>query len=182
MTIILLVTCLRVNINTMPKNHGSNPENCFEHFPLWLIVMWFGTKDMITTRTPSTIPLQEDITFNAHLESIVIVTSNVFTFVRLMKQADIPTQLPFSTLSLEQSYWWIGATVDFFLVMAKPGEDAIGGYSLFLFSFFVFLFLASAIAFSNIGVSNHRNSPFSFGFIEVMLILTSPDLFSTILR
>jgi hypothetical protein len=59
---------------------------------------------MITTRTPSTIPLQEEITFNAHLGSIFIITGNVLTFVRLMVQADIPTQLPFSTLSPEQSY------------------------------------------------------------------------------
>ena len=32
------------------------------------------------------------------------------------------------------------------------------------------------------GVSSHLNSPFSLGFIEVMLILAIPDLFNMMLR
>ncbi|MGH9974552.1 MAG: hypothetical protein ACRD8Z_01775 [Nitrososphaeraceae archaeon] len=66
--------------------------------------MRLGAKDMITTRTSSTLPLQEDITFDTSLGSVFIITSNVSTFSRLIEPTFVSAQLPISALSLEQSY------------------------------------------------------------------------------
>jgi hypothetical protein len=65
--------------------------------------MRLGAKDMITARTSSTLPLQEDITFDASLGSIFVITGNVSTFARLIEPTCVSAQLPFGTASLEQS-------------------------------------------------------------------------------
>lgn len=64
---------------------SSHAEYCFEQSPLRLVVVRFDSQDMIAARTPDTIPLQKDITFDTPLESIFIITSNVSTFTRLIE-------------------------------------------------------------------------------------------------
>jgi hypothetical protein len=66
--------------------------------------MRFGAKDMITARTSSTLPLQEDITFDTSLGSIFVIAGNVSTFARLIEPTCVSAQLPFGTAPLEQSY------------------------------------------------------------------------------
>jgi hypothetical protein len=72
------------------NDFSSHAEYCFEQFPFRLVVVRFDSQDMIAARTPNTIPLQKDITFDTPLESIFIITSNVSTFTRLIEPTCVP--------------------------------------------------------------------------------------------